>query len=131
MESNRGVSNAIPVNPKRILTDTIVLFLRENIFLELGSAFSNNFFVLRFLMLAMILSLISTKEMAPTNPPNDVTTTASKKENPNPKAIGTEPKTNLTVLTKKTQIISQIPCSTFIKFYFRMLDHRHRPGREL
>ncbi len=44
--------------------------------------------------------------VTPTNPPKEVTVTASKNEKPNPKASGTPPKTNLTVLIKKTDIIS-------------------------
>ena len=54
----------------------------------------------------MNLSLIKTKKVTPTKPPRDVTVTASKNEKPLAKANGTAPKTNLTVLNKKTEAIS-------------------------
>lgn len=129
MENKSGVRNAIPAKPKRDLAFTIILLRRVNfLVVVVCSCLRCSFF---FLILATILSLIKTNVVTPVNPPRQVTVTASKKEKPIPKAIGTAPNTNLTVLNKKTDTIShhEFNCAQ-ITFLYQKTNRRHHLNRE-
>lgn len=129
MENNSGVKNAIPAKPKRDFAFTMILFLRVNFFEgTVVPCFRCSFF---FLRLATILSLMKTNVVTPVNPPKHVTVTASKNENPIPKAIGTAPNTNLTVLNKNTDTISHHEFKRAqITFWYRRTNPRHRLNLE-
>ena len=69
--------------------------------------------------------------MQPVNPPRDVTVTASKKGKLKLKASGTLPKTNLTVLNKKTENISHHEFNlNGIIFWSHRPDLLHLPIQE-
>ena len=111
MDNKSGVAIAIPVSPNLRLIFTMILFFEVKFFLGLLVAV---FFSFNFLKRLIKKSLNETNINTPTNPPIEVTTTASKTEKPKLNAIGTEPNTNLIVLNKNTEIISQMLWSTTI-----------------